>query len=136
MIWYPEYVNFINEMRQTPFEWGTNDCGASWVGRVIEIVTGKNPFADLDLGNYSTAIGAVRAMRKLGYSNLREATEHVLGKPSQHPVTGAIGDIALIRDESPFGYAFGVVNGERIFFRTESGLGTADLLEAECIFKL
>lgn len=131
--WYPEYVKFIEEMRAKPFRWGEDDCGPAWAGRMVEIVTGKNPVAP---GKYVSPRGAVRAMRKMGYSNLKEATESILGKPSQHPSMGAIGDIALIKDDGPFGYAFGIVNGERVFFRQENGLGTKDLLEAECIFKL
>lgn len=134
-VWYPEYVRFIEEIRTTPFAWGTDDCGPAWAGRLVEIVTGVNPVKG-KIGKYSTARGALRVMRKLGYENLKDAAAGLLGKPSQHPSTGCIGDLALIKTEDAFGYAFGAVNGERIFFRDENGLGTKDLLEAECIFKL
>lgn len=133
--WYPEYVKFIDEMRTKPFVWGTDDCGPAWAGRLVEIVTGENPVAK-HMGTYKTPRGAIGKMKRLGFNDLREATETILGKAPQHPSTGCLGDLALIRDDTPFGYAFGVVNGERIFFRSENGIGTKDLLEAECIFKL
>lgn len=132
--WYPEYVKFIDDTRNTPFEWGKNDCGIAWAGKIVEIVRGEP--LDIEMGNYSTPIGAVRTMRKMGYANLREAAEGILGVTSHHPSMGAIGDLALIKTDDAFGYAFGIVNGERVFFRQESGIGTLDLLEAECIFKL
>lgn len=102
---------------------------------MVEIVTGENPVKDI-MGSYSTPLGALRKLRKLGYDNLREATESILGKTGQHPSRGSIGDLALLKTDDTFGYAFGIVNGERIFFRHEAGVGTKDLLEAECIFKL
>ncbi len=135
--WFSRYSKFIEEMRTVPFEWGKNDCGPAWVGRVVEVITDReNPIARLP-SRYKTARGGLRVMRELGYDNLKDAAADVLGTPPQHPSRGAIGDIALIRDEdSGFGYSFGIVNGERVFFRREDGIGTVDLLEAECIFKL
>lgn len=135
--WYTRYVAFIEEMRQEPFVWGTADCGPAWVGRAVEVITDQpNPAAEY-IGKYKTARGALRLMRKLGYKDLREAASIMLDRPYQHPSRGAIGDIALIKSEDGgFGYSFGIVNGERVFFRREDGIGTVDLLEAECIFKL
>lgn len=135
--WYTRYVAFIEEMRQKPFKWGDADCGPAWVGQVVEVITDQpNPVAHLT-GKYRSARGALRVMRDMGYADLREAASDILGKPYQHPSTGAIGDIALIKNEAGgFGYSFGIVNGERVFFRREDGIGTVDLLETECIFKL
>lgn len=135
MIWYPQYVEFIDEMRTKPFVWGTDDCGPAWAGRLVEIVRGENP-VEKHIGSYKTPRGALGKMKRLGYSDLKEATADILGSPPQHPSMGAIGDLALIKSDGPFGYAFGVVNGERVFFRQENGIGTVDLLETECIFKL
>lgn len=132
--WYPKHVEFIETMRRVPFEWGTADCGPAWVGEYVKIVTGVNPVEGRF--NYKTERGAIRAMRKAGYDNLKDAATDILGKTPQHPSSGCIGDIALIKTEGPFGYAFGIVNGERVFFRREDGIGTVDLLETECIFKL
>jgi hypothetical protein len=135
--WYTRYVDFIEEMRQTPFEWGVNDCGPAWAGRVVEVITDReNPVADA-IGRYKSARGGVRLMRKMGYTDLREAASDMLGQPYQHPSRGVIGDIALIKTpDGGFGYSFGIVNGERVFFRREDGIGTVDLLETECVFNL
>lgn len=123
-------------MRQTPFEWGKNDCGPAWAGQVVEIITDEpNPATDL-IGRYKTARGGVMLMRRIGYTDLKEAASDMLGRTPQHPSKGAIGDIALIKSDDSFGYSFGIVNGERVFFRREDGIGTVDLLETECIFKL
>lgn len=132
--WYPEYVKFIEEMRTAPFEWGKNDCGLAWAGRFVEIVTGEKP--DVKVRSYKTKRGAVRAMRELGYKNLKDAAADVLNREPQHPSRGSLGDLALIKSDGALGYAFGIVNGERVFFRDENGIGTVDLLEASCIFKL
>lgn len=135
MIWYPEYVKFIESMHNEPFEWGVNDCGPAWAGRFVEIVTGEN-LVPASLSRYATARGALRAMRKLGYNDLKEVAVDILGSEPLHPSRGCLGDLALIKDDTPFKYSFGAVNGERVFYRHEGGVGTKDLLEAECVFKL
>lgn len=133
--WYVKYNEFVNDMRHTPFEWGKNDCGPSWAGRLVATLRGcENPAAEFS-GRYKTPIGAVRVMRESGFQDLKEAVTHYLGEP-QHPSRGYIGDIALIRDDSSFRYSLGIVNGERVFFRREDGIGTVDLLECDCIFKV
>lgn len=131
--WHSRYVAFIDEMMRTPFEWGTNDCGASWAGQAIEAITGENPWK-ASIGKYKTAKGALRHMKAQGANNLAEVVEQKLVK--YHPAFGVIGDIAAISDDSPFGYSLGIVNGERIFTRREDGIGTVDLLAAKWIFKI
>lgn len=134
--WHSRYVSFIEELRYVPFEWGTNDCGPSWAGRVYEVLTDEpNPAAEY-IGRYKSMRGAVRVMRNAGFNDLKEAAEASFGE-MQHPSRGYIGDIALIHDEdSPFGYMFGIVNGERAFFRRPDGIGTVDMSELEGIFKI
>lgn len=134
--WHSRYVEFIDEMRRVPFEWGTNDCGAGWAGRVIEVLTGEKNPAALYVGRYSTALGAIRMMNNDGFDDLKELATFILNREPEHPSRGYIGDIALIEDDSPFGYALGIVNGERVFFRREDGIGTVDLLECDSIFKV
>lgn len=131
--WYPKYVEFIDEMRRVPFEWGSNDCGLPWAGRFYEIRTGSK--LDLEIPSYVSERGAYRAIRKMGYSDLKEAAIGILGKEPVHPSLGCLGDLALIETGGAFKYAFGIVNGERVFYRDENGIGTKDLLEAACIFK-
>lgn len=132
--WYPEYVKFISEMRQREFRWGEDDCGIAWAARLVEIVTGER--LDIDVPTYTSELGAVRALRKMGYNDLKEAAIDILKREPEPPSRATIGDLALIETGGALGYAFGIVNGERVFYRTIKGIGTKDLLEASCIFKL
>lgn len=133
--WHSRYVAFIDEMRTTPFEWGTNDCGPAWAGRVVEVLTeSENPFIDYQ-GRYTTMRGAIRLLRNSEWNNLKDFIASKLGKPLA-PMNGYIGDIAAIKDDSAFGYSLGIVNGERVFFRRPEGIGTLDLLECDSVFKI
>ncbi len=84
-------------------------------------------------GEYSTAAGALKTMKAAGFDNLADLVATML--PEIHPSQAHIGDIAAIPHEGPFGYALGVVNGERIFVLRETGLGTVGLLDAKRAFR-
>jgi hypothetical protein len=132
--WHSRFVAFIEEMRRAPFEWGS-DCGPSFAGRNVTVLTGEpNPVEEY-IGTYSTRAGAIRKMKELGFSDLKQAVASFLGEPV-HPSMGYTGDIACIPDNSPLGYSLGIVNGERIFFRRPDGVGTLGLLDAESVFKI
>lgn len=133
--WHSRYNEFIEQMRRTPFQWGVNDCGPAWAGYAVSVLTGeKNPLHKYE-GKYTDALGAVRVMRDAGFDDLKALMAAELGEPV-HPSRGYIGDIAVIKDETPFKYSLGIVNGERVFFRTENGIGTLDLLECDSVFKV
>ncbi|QIG67368.1 hypothetical protein EVB39_039 [Rhizobium phage RHph_TM3_3_9] len=132
--WHSRFVAFIDEMRRTPFQWG-NDCGPAFAGRCVTVLTGKPNPVEKYIGAYTTRAGAIRAMKEVGFTDLKQAVESFLGEPS-HPSAGFTGDIACVRDNSPLGYALGIVNGERIFFRRPDGIGTLGLLDADSVFKI
>lgn len=135
--WHSRYNDFIEKMRQTPFEWGKNDCGPAWAGQVVSVLTGEENPAKEFSGKYKTVRGAVKVMKESNCSDLKELATKTLNVTPTHPSQGYIGDIAVIAaPETPFGYSFGIVNGERVFFRTEKGVGTLDLLECDSVFKL
>lgn len=133
--WHSRFVAFIDEMRRTPFKWGTDDCGPAFVGRVVTALTGDPNPAEKYIGAYGTRAGAIRAMKEAGFTDLKQAVASFLGEPV-HPSRGYIGDIACIPVASPLGYALGIVNGERIFCRHPDGVGTVSLLDAESVFKI
>lgn len=134
--WHSRYVEFINDMRQTPFEWGTNDCGPSWAGAVVTVLTGEPNPAEAHIGKYSSMLGAIKYTKECGFDDLKQAVASFLGEPV-HSSCGYIGDIALFpTGDSALGYSLGIVNGERVFYRMPSGIGTLDLLEADCVFKI
>lgn len=130
--WHARYVTFISEMRRQPFSWqSASDCGVAWVGGAIEALTGERV---IDTPKYSTAAGALRFMKRRG---VESAADFVGLYLPEIPVCRAyIGDIAAIPDHTPFGFALGIVNGDRIFTRREDGIGTVDLLQAKRAFKI
>lgn len=133
--WHSRYNDFIEKMRQTPFEWGKNDCGPAWAGQVVSVLTGEENPLQKYADKYDNAMGAARTMKDSGFDDLKELVTAELGE-SIHPSKGYIGDIAVIKDDTPFKYSLGIVNGERVFFRTENGIGTLDLLECDSVFKV
>lgn len=130
--WHSRFVAMIDEVRREPFAWDSADCSKAWVGRLVHELTGVDHTKDF--GKYSTLKGAVKVMKSKGVKNLADLIALYL--PEIHPSQAYIGDIATIKDDSPFGYALGIVNGDRIFVRREDGVGTVDLLEADRAFKV
>lgn len=131
--WREHFERAIDDIYATPFQWGIHDCGPSLAGRLVEALTGEDFCAEYR-GTYSDALGAARVIRAAGFSSLGELVGSML--PQAHPSEARIGDIAAIEAEGPIGHALGVVNGERIYVLTETGIGTVDLLEAKMIFKV
>ncbi|WP_457587282.1 DUF6950 family protein [Ensifer canadensis] len=130
--WRGRFEQTIDEIRYRPFAWDA-ECAIHLCGRLVQAVT------DIDVaapyrGRFSTAAGAVRVMTNSGFSNLADLVASIL--PEIHPSQMEIGDVAAIADDSKFGFALGVCNGERIFVIKESGLGTVDMLDAKRAFKV
>lgn len=133
--WNVRYHAFIESMRKVPFKWGAHDCGPAWAGEAVSVMTGQdNPLGKYK-GKYKSLKGAISVMKDAGFSDLKELVAAELGEPV-HPSMGYIGDIAVLHDESELKYSLGIVNGERVFFRTKDGIGTVDLLECDSIFKV
>ncbi|PRD45333.1 hypothetical protein C5748_03820 [Phyllobacterium phragmitis] len=131
--WREHYEAAIDEITATPFQWGIHDCGPSLAGRIVKAITGADLCAEYH-GTYSDALGAARIIREAGFTSLAEMVGSML--PQAHPSEACIGDIAAIEADGPIGCGLGVVNGERIYVLTETGIGTVDLLEAKMIFKV
>ncbi|WP_440410609.1 DUF6950 family protein [Neorhizobium petrolearium] len=131
--WRRRYEAAIDEIKARPFKWYDHDCGRGLAVRLVLALTG------VDLGahypdRYDDALGAARVLRAYGFQSLGEMVATLL--PVIHPSRAEIGDIAAIVVDSPVGHALGVVNGERIFVLTETGIGTVDLLDAAMCFKV
>ena len=131
--WRQEFEAVADDLMTLPFEWGKQDCGPGFVGRLTQALTRVDLAADYR-GQYDSALSALRLMQDSGFANLGDLVASIL--PEIHISQARIGDIAAIADDTPFGFALGVVNGERIYVRTQSGLGTVDLLDAARAFKV
>lgn len=124
----------IDDVKAIPFSWETQvDCGPHLSGRVVEALTGVDIAAGFR-GRYTTAIGAVRVMKEAGFDNLGDLVASII--PEIHPSEASVGDIVAIADDTAFGFALGVVNGDRAFVMRENDLGTVELLDAQRAFKV
>lgn len=131
--WRRRFAEEVDHLRRTPFDWDGHDCVVGLAGNMALAITGTD-CAEQYRGAYSTAAGALKVMRKAGFENVADMVASML--PEIHPSTAHVGDIAAIPMDSPFGFALGVVNGERIFVLMPSGIGTVDLLDATRAFKV
>jgi len=132
--WRKRLDDTIDAIRFVPFDWeAQHDCGPGLAGRVILSITGvdiNEPYRGL----YGSAAGAYRTMREAGFTNLADMAASML--PEIHPSKAEIGDIAAFPMDTKFGFALGVVNGERVFVLRPEGIGTMSLLQATRAFKV
>lgn len=131
--WRQCYSTLIGAIRRKPFAYGEHDCAMGLSAAMVEALTGID-VAKRWRGRYASRTGALRVMRNDGFANVADMVATVL--PEIHPARARIGDIAAIPDDGPFGFALGVVNGERIFVIRAEGLGTVDLLTATRAFSV
>lgn len=117
--WRSRFAAEMDHQRRTAFAWGQHDCALGLACGVVEAITG----ADLrqGWGNYRTAAGALRALRKRGFESLTAAVADVL--PEVHPVYAQIGDIGVIPGDGEIGEALCVVDASGLIVVTEDGHG-------------
>lgn len=133
--WRGRFEASMDEIMRVPFAWKEQtDCAIHLAGRLVEAMTGVDCVAHYR-GRYTSSAGALRVMREDGFANLGDLVAAILPE-LDHPSQAEVGDIAAIPDEGAFGFALGVVNGDRIFVLTEKGIGTVDLLTAKRAFKV
>ena len=107
----------LEAVRDLPFAWGRHDC-ATWAFDLRRDLTGGEDIAALWRGRYTTALGAQRIMRKLGWQNIEAMGRDLLGDPLATPLLAQRGDLVL-GGEDP---AFGVCAGARAVFISPDGL--------------
>lgn len=131
--WRRQFETAIDDIKAKPFAWYDHDCGPGLAGRLVKAQTGVD-LSGFVVGRYQDAASAARLIRDLGFDTLGQLVASML--PVIHPSEARVGDIAAIDVGGPIGHALGVVNGERIFVLTETGIGTVDLLDAAMCFKV
>jgi hypothetical protein len=131
--WRRRFADEIDRLWRTPFDWDGHECVIGLAGNMALAITGVDCAAEYR-GTYKTAAGALKVMRAAGYENVADMVGAML--PEIHPSLAHVGDIAAIPMDSPFGFALGVVNGERILVLMPDGIGTVDLLDATRAFKV
>lgn len=131
--WRSKFAEQTDNIRTKPFIWGEHDCAVGLVGNLTQALVGENLAADYT-GKYKDAKSAYKVMKKAGFDNLADMAASIL--PEIHISQAQVGDIAAVPVETNFGFALGVVNGERILVLREDGMGTVDLLDATRAFKV
>lgn len=116
---YTALSEFVEEYRNRPFAWGDVDCmqiTRAWVERA----TGVDPHPGIE--PYTTALGAARVLRDLGYDSLEAALDDHFAP--RDPAFAQRGDIASFQstDSPDFPIAIGVCVGADSAFPSENGL--------------
>lgn len=131
--WRSRFEAAIDRLKAEPFEWGS-DCLFGLAVPILEAISDNAPLFTRFAGRYKTAKGALSVMRRAGFENLADLVASEL--PEIHPSRCRVGDIVAIPTEDDFGFSIGVVNGDRVFVKLQSGIGTRDLLEASRAFQV
>lgn len=131
--WPTRLHSFIDGVKHRSHRYGQFDCWDGFGAGVVQALTGEDP-ATPYRGRYASAIGAVRVMRNDGHRTLADLVASHL--PEIHVSAARLGDLAAVAEESAFGYALGIVNGERLLVLREDGLGSVDLLSATRAFRV
>lgn len=96
----------LSRFLDQPFQWGKNDCG-----RLVAFHLRKlgYPVKLAKAGTYASALGARRALQRLGFSSLHEAVDSY-GLARIPPAAAIIGDIIALPSDDGVG-ALGVALG-------------------------
>ena len=125
--WELRLAEAIEDARDHPFRWGRHDC-ATFAFDLRRDMTGCYDVAALWRGRYTTARGAVRVMRRLGWQSLEAAGRDLLGEPLPSVPLAQRGDLVL----AGTGLGFGVCLGARVAGIAPEGLVLAPL--SSCAF--
>lgn len=104
--WEHQLATSIEAARTRPFSWGRHDC-ATWAFDLRRELTGCCDVAALWRGRYRTARGALRVMRRLGWTSLEAAGRDLLGEPLPSVHLAQRGDLVLANTGLGFGVCFG-----------------------------
>ena len=115
--WERHLAEAIEAARDRPFCWGRHDC-ATFSFDLRRAIAGGHDVAALWRGRYRTARGAVRVMRRLGWTSLEAAGRDLLGEPLPSVHLAQRGDLVL----SDTGLGFGICLGARAAGIAPSGL--------------
>lgn len=99
------------------FVWGANDC-ATFAFETRAVLIDGEDIAARWRGRYTTALGSLRVMRRLGWESLEAMGRDLLGPPLATPLLAQRGDLVL-GGEDP---AFGVCCGAEAAFVAPEGL--------------
>ncbi len=106
--WELRLATAVEAARGRAFEWGQHDC-AIWAFDLRRDLTGGEDVSRLWRGRYSTALGAHRVMRRLGWRSMEDAGRALLGEPLPSVSLAQRGDIVLSSTSLGFGVCLGAL---------------------------
>ena len=120
--WERHLAEAVEAAREQPFIWGLHDC-PTFAFETRMILTGGEDTAALWRGRYTTHLGGLRVMRRLGWASVEDMGRALLGEPRATPLLAQRGDIVL----TDTGLGFGVVIGATAVGLAPVGLTFASL---------
>lgn len=115
----------VDRFRSVPFAYGKNDC-ARLAAFVLRQMGHKPGLAKA--GSYSSALGAARALKRLGHDDLASALD-ALGLLRIPPIAVLPGDLIMVPGEGPFGGAIAMAVGNGRVLGYHEDLDGADILQ-------
>ncbi|MFN8994153.1 MAG: DUF6950 family protein [Pseudomonadota bacterium] len=89
-----------------PFKLGSDDCAHLVMAMRAEIGA---PITFKGGAKYSTEAGAIRALRKLGYNDLDQACDDLLGTRLETPLFAHYGDVIMVPGEGTLAGGLGIM---------------------------
>jgi hypothetical protein len=118
--WPTHLANFLAEKKDTPFEWGVNDCclfTCDW----LKILTGIDPASDLR-GKYTDALSAARILKEqAGIQNLVANYCKKYAWDEVSPSLAQRGDLIILQLDETQGPALGICLGQNSAFAGQNG---------------
>lgn len=107
----------VRRFQGRPFRFGTTDCARLVAFHLKQL---KLPVSLARAGSYRSALGARRALQRLGVASLAEALD-AQGLARIAPAAAIVGDIVELPGEPPFGaLSVAVGNGRVIGFHQDA----------------
>lgn len=127
--WEKTLADRIEAARERPFSWGDHDC-ATWAFDVVADMTGSPSKADEWRGRYSSALGAARVRKRLGWPKMEDMAAALMGKPLRNILLTQRGDMVFAQE------AFGICVGARAAFVGPDGLSLLPLRECRMAWRV
>ena len=120
--WQVLLIEFIEEHKDTPFEWGKWDC-CIFANAALKAISGKNVIPkDLKWKDEKTAMKAIKDYGKTLNGALTKACKGA-GMEVIQPAFATAGDLILFKEESELA---GIHDGFNILAPTDDGITTKD----------
>lgn len=89
-----------------PYKLGSDDCAHLVMAMREEIGA---PISFKGVAKYSTDAGAVRALKKLGYNDIDQACDALLGTRLETPLFAHYGDVVMVPSEGSLAGGLGIM---------------------------